>query len=68
MQLRGDLTIRLHKKAFEVAGCLPGSRITVYYMPWDLDRVYYGDQMQLARAVDLTANAYRFYNPNFTRR
>jgi transposase InsO family protein len=63
-----DLTIRLHKKAFEVAGCLPGSRITVYYMPWDLGRVYYGDQMQLARPVDLTANAYRFYNPNFTRR
>ena len=60
-----DQTIRVHKKAFEVPGCLPGGRITVYYMPWDLGRVYYGDQMQLARPVDLTANAYRFDNPNF---
>ena len=60
-----DQTIRLHKRAFEVPGCLPGSRISVYYMPWDLGRVYYGDQLQLAKPVDLTANAYRFDNPNF---
>jgi putative transposase len=60
-----DQTIRLHKKAFEVPGCLPGSRISVYYMPWDLGRVYYGDQLQLAKPVDLTANAYRFDHPNF---
>jgi putative transposase len=63
-----DQTIRLHKKAFEVPECLPGGRITVYYMPWDLGRVYYGDQMQLARPVDLTANAYRFDNPSFAHR
>lgn len=63
-----DQTIRLHKHAFEMPGCLPGSRITVYYMPWDLGRVYYGDQMQLAKPVDLTANAYRFDNPNFAHR
>lgn len=63
-----DQTIRLHKKAFEVPGCLPGSRITVYYMPWDLGRVYYGDHMQLARPVDLTANAYRFDNPSLAHR
>jgi putative transposase len=63
-----DQTIRLHKKAFEVPGYLPGSRITGYYMPWDLDRVYYGDHMQLAKTVDLTANAYRFDNPNFAHR
>jgi transposase InsO family protein len=63
-----DQTIRVHKKAFEVPGCLPGGRITVYYMPWDLGRVYYGDQLQLAKPVDLTANAYRFDNPSFAHR
>ena len=63
-----DQTIRLHKKVFEVPGCLPGGRINVYYMPWDLDRVYYGDQLQLAKPVDLTANAYRFDNPSFAHR
>jgi transposase InsO family protein len=67
-RIYNDQTIRLHKKTFEVPGCLPGGRTTVYYMPWDLDRVYYGDQMQLATPVDLMANAYRFDNPNFTHR
>lgn len=62
-----DQTIRLHKKAFEVPGCLPGSRIAVCYMPWDLSRVYYGDDMQLAKPVDLIANAYRFDNPTRTK-
>ena len=60
-----DGTIRLHKKVFEVPGCLPGSRVTVYYMPWDLSSVYYGDDMCPAREVDLVANAHRFDHPNF---
>ncbi len=60
-----DQTIRLHKKTFEVPGCLPGDRVTIYYMPWDLSRVYYGADMQLAKPVDLTANAHRFENANF---
>jgi len=60
-----DGTIRLKKKAFEVPGSLPGSRVSIYYMPWDLSRIYYGDDLKLAKPVDLTANAYRFDNANF---
>ena len=60
-----DGTIRLKKKAFEVPGCLPGSRVTIFFMPWDLSRIYYGDEMQLATQVDLSANAHRFEHPNF---
>jgi hypothetical protein len=56
----------LNKKAFEVPGCLPGSRVTIHFMPWDLTHVYYGDDMRLAKPVDLTANAHRFDHPNFT--
>ena len=61
-----DGTIRLSKKAFEVPGCLPGSRVTIHFMPWDLSHVYYGDDMRLAKPVDLTANAHSFDHPNFT--
>lgn len=61
-----DCTIRLQKKAFEVPGCLPGSRVSVYYMPWDLSRVYYSDDMRIAKQVDLMANAHRYEHPNFT--
>ena len=60
-----DGTIRLDKKAFEVPGFLPGSRVTIFYMPWDLSRIYYGDDLQLATKVDLSANAHRFEHPNF---
>ena len=66
-RIYNDGTIRLHKKAFEVPGCLPGGRVSVYYMPWDLSRIYYGDDLKLAKPVDLTANAHRFENPNFSR-
>lgn len=60
-----DGTIRLQKMAFEVPGCLAGERVTIYYMPWDLSRIYYGDDLKLAKPVDLIANAYRFENANF---
>lgn len=60
-----DGTIRLKKRSFEVPGCLPGTRTTVYYMPWDLSRVYYGDEMQPAVQVDRIKNAHRYDHPNF---
>lgn len=60
-----DGTIRLKKRRFEVPGCLPGSKVTVRFMPWDLSRVYYGEDMRLAKEVDLAANARRFDHPNF---
>ncbi|MCK4537145.1 MAG: DDE-type integrase/transposase/recombinase [Desulfuromonadales bacterium] len=62
-----DGTIQLKKRIFEVPGCLPGSRVNVYFMPWDLSRVYYGDEMQLAAEVDRVANAHRHDHPNFAR-
>jgi len=60
-----DGTIRLQKRAFEVPEALPGGRVSIYYLPWDLSRIYYGDDLKLAKPVDLTANAYRFDNANF---
>jgi hypothetical protein len=60
-----DGTIRLRKRRFEVTGCIPGSRTMVYFMPWDLNRVYHGEDMRLAKPLDLNANAHRFDHPNF---
>lgn len=58
-----DSTIRFKTKIFEVPDCLPGSRVTIYYMPWDPDHVYYGDEFKKAKLVNLAANANRFGNP-----
>lgn len=59
-----DGTVRLYKRIFEVPRLRPGSRVNVYFIPWDLSRVYYGDDMTPARPVDVTANARRFDHPN----
>ena len=61
-----DGTIRLKRRIFEVPGCLPGSRVKVYFMPWNLSRVYYGDDHQPARPLDRAANARRFQHPVFS--
>lgn len=58
-----DSTIRFKTKQYEVYGSLPGSRVTIYYMPWDTDTIYYGDDMKKARITDSGANARRFEHP-----
>jgi putative transposase len=59
-----DGTIHLLKKRFEVPDYLPGDRVTVYYLPWNLSQIYYGDEMKPARLLDTVANAHRFDHPN----
>ena len=59
-----DSTIRFKNTRYEVPDCLPGSRVTIYYMPWNKTCIYYGDEMKKARPLDLSANARRFENPN----
>jgi transposase InsO family protein len=59
-----DSTIRFKKTTYEVPDCLPGSRVTIYYMPWDKTCIYYGNEMRKARILDLNANARRFEHPN----
>jgi len=58
-----DGTIRINRQIFEVPGCLPNSRVTVRYLPWDKSCVYYGDDLVPARSVDKAANANRFDHP-----
>ena len=60
-----DCTIRLKGRTFEVPAARPSTKVNVYFMPWDLSRVYYGEERRLAAPVDLVANAHRFDNPAF---
>lgn len=61
-------TVRLKNNIYEVPGCLPGSRTTIYYVPWEPHVVYFGDDMQRACPVNLQSNARRFDNPGLRRR
>jgi transposase InsO family protein len=58
-----DGTIRLKNRLFEVPGAAPGARVTIYYMPWDLSNICYGESMLTARDVNLSENARRFDRP-----
>lgn len=52
-------TIRLKRRIYEVANAIPGQRVDVWFMPWDLDTVWYGPDMKSAKIVDPISNAYR---------
>jgi len=58
-----DTTIRLNKRIFEVPEAVPGTTVDVFYLPWDLSWVYYGNQMFPARLLNKTLNANRFQHP-----
>jgi transposase InsO family protein len=52
-------TIRLKRRTYEVVNAIPGQRVDVWFMPWDLDTVWYGPDMRSAKIVDPISNAYR---------
>lgn len=58
-----DGTVRIHGHEFEVPDCQPRTRTTVFYLPWDLSRAWYGEDRKLARPLDKIANSRRFDNP-----
>lgn len=50
-------TIRFKKRSYEVLDALPGERLDVWFMPWELDLVWYGPDIKPAKPVDLHHNA-----------
>lgn len=58
-----DSTIRLNGRIFEVPDAVPGTSVEVFYLPWDLTWIFYGDHMKPARPVNKTRNANRFEHP-----
>lgn len=58
-----DTTIRLNSRIFEVPEAVPGSRVDVFYLPWDPSWIFYGNQMRPARPLDKFRNAKRFQHP-----
>jgi putative transposase len=55
--------IRLKKKQYEIKQGLPGQKIKVFYVPWDMSVIYFGDEMVPAMPVNKHQNAKRFQGP-----
>jgi len=57
-----DGTFRLFGKIFETSKVFSEARTEVYYMPWDLSKVFYSSERLPAKLLDKHANARRFEN------
>ena len=72
-RIGSDGCIRLFRKRFEVPDAIPGTMVTVSYLPWSLDTVLVGPQRVPAKPLDMIHNALRFdkprrgYTPNRTK-
>jgi putative transposase len=58
-----DTTIRLNNRILEVPEAVPGTTVDVFYLPWDLQWIFYGHHMKPARPLNKTRNANRFEHP-----
>jgi hypothetical protein len=55
--------IRLKNRQYEITNGLPGHKIKVFYVPWDMSVIYCGDEMIPAMPVNKHQNAKRFQGP-----
>lgn len=54
-----DNTVQLKRQKYEVRDALPGQRIDLWFLPWDLSVIWYGPDMRPAKPVSLAHNAQR---------
>lgn len=56
--------IRISGNQYDVPQALPGTKIKVSYLPWDMSVVYVGENMEPVKFLDKNKNARRFNKPN----
>jgi hypothetical protein len=50
-------------KRFEIPDAIPGTHITVYYLPWSQDHILAGPDKLFVKPLDAVKNAQRFDKP-----
>lgn len=63
-RIGSDGCVRMFKKRFEVPDAVPGSQVTVYYLPWDQDYLLIGPDKLFVKPLDAIKNALRFDKPH----
>ncbi len=56
--------IRIKGNLYDVPQALPGQKVKISYLPWDMSIIYVGDALEPAKFLDKTKNAHRFNKPN----
>lgn len=62
-RIASDGCVRLFGKRFEIPDAIPGTSITVYYLPWNQDYILAGPDKIFVRPLDTVNNALRFDKP-----
>ncbi len=60
VRLNKDGTFRLQNRIFEASKTRPAKRVEIFFHPWDLSTVFYGQERWPARLLDKHENARRF--------
>jgi putative transposase len=63
-RVASDGCVRMFKKRFEIPDAIPGSAVTVYYLPWNQDCIFIGPQRVALKPLDSINNALRFDKPH----
>lgn len=64
VRLNKDGTFRLQNRIFEAPQAPRGNRVEIFFYPWDLNTVFYGQERRQAKLLDKHGNARRFEQPN----
>lgn len=64
VRLYKNQTFRLQNRLFEAPQAQPGTRLHIFFRPWDLSTVFYGREHLVAKPLDKHANARRHEHPN----
>ena len=62
-RVASDGCVRMFNNRFEIPDALPGSTLTIYYLPWDNKHIFIEPDMTVLKPLDLTKNATRFDKP-----
>lgn len=59
-----DGCVRMFGKRFEIPDAIPGSQLTIYYLPWSQDYILAGPDKLFVKPLDSVKNALRFDKPH----
>ena len=63
VRLYKDGTFRLQNRLFEAPKAHPAKRVEIFFQPWDLSKVFYGQERWVAQPLDKHENGRRFDRP-----
>jgi transposase InsO family protein len=62
-KIGSDGCVRLFKKRFEIPHAIVGTDIIIYYLPWNQDCIFIGNDKRAITPLDTIGNALRFDKP-----